>query len=231
MIDKPVSRHEQEFLHPFQNLPSLFFVNKIGQLTESLVSSQGIRYVNIQLLFSYNTRVGFPSPETKGKYIRGILLSIQTKSLYMFFLSFPSTNAVLKLDLVTLECMHWISSSICGANGMRIQAKLDSIAIESTGRINHLTNGNIPHWCRNPSPVVTSKSNRRSTASIAALPFQVSALFVQPHSHTSTGGGNSLRCESYAANNSSTLPRGTKDCKRAKTFLDHMKQACNYKRL
>lgn len=72
-------------------------------------------------------------------------------------------------------------------------------------------NGKKPHWWRNPSPVVTSSTNKTSTASIAALPFQVSALLVQPHSHTVTGGGSSLRCESYAANNSSTLPSGTKD--------------------
>ena len=77
----------------------------------------------------------------------------------------------------------------------------------------HRNKGNIPHWCKNPSPVVTSSTNRTSTANIAALPFHVSALFVQPHSQTITGGGSSLRCESYAANSSSTLPNGTKDCK------------------
>lgn len=77
----------------------------------------------------------------------------------------------------------------------------------------HRDNGNIPHWCRKPSPVVTSSTSRTNTASMAALPFHVSALFVQPHSQTTTGGGSSLRCESYAANSSSTLPRGTKDCR------------------
>uniref|UniRef100_A0A0D9WVI9 Uncharacterized protein n=1 Tax=Leersia perrieri TaxID=77586 RepID=A0A0D9WVI9_9ORYZ len=71
----------------------------------------------------------------------------------------------------------------------------------------------MPHWCKKPSPVVTSSTRRARTASIAARPFQVSALFVQPHSHTVTGGGNSLRFESYAANNSSTLPRGTSGCR------------------
>ncbi len=85
----------------------------------------------------------------------------------------------------------------------------------------HRNKGNMPHWCRKPSPVVTSRTNRTSTASIAALPFQVSALFVQPHSHIVTSGGSSLRCESYAANNSSTLPRGTKDCKNPNLRSDH----------
>lgn len=82
----------------------------------------------------------------------------------------------------------------------------------------HRNKGKMPHWCRNPSPVVTSRTNRTSTASIAALPFQVSALLVQPHSQTITGGGSSVRFESYAANNSSTLPSGTKDCRKYQTF-------------
>ncbi|RZR88185.1 hypothetical protein BHM03_00015711 [Ensete ventricosum] len=68
----------------------------------------------------------------------------------------------------------------------------------------------MPHWCKKPSPVVTSKTNNARTANIAALPFQVSALLVQPHSHTVTGGGSSPRFESYAARSSSTLPSGTK---------------------
>lgn len=78
---------------------------------------------------------------------------------------------------------------------------------------NQRNKGNTPHWCKKPSPVVTSRTNSTSTASIAALPFQVSALFVHPHSQTITGGGSSLRCESYVASNSSTLPRGTSDCR------------------
>ncbi|URE31945.1 hypothetical protein MUK42_15736 [Musa troglodytarum] len=71
----------------------------------------------------------------------------------------------------------------------------------------------MPHWCKKPSPVVTSKTNNASTANMAALPFQVSALLVQPHSHTVTGGGSSPRFESYAARSSSTLPSGTSDCR------------------
>lgn len=82
----------------------------------------------------------------------------------------------------------------------------------------HRSKGNMPHWCRNPSPVVTSRTNRTSTANIAARPFQVSALLVQPHSQTVTGGGSSLRFESYVANNSSTLPSGTKDCRKSRIF-------------
>ena len=83
----------------------------------------------------------------------------------------------------------------------------------------HLSEGHIPIWCSKPLSAVNSKNKRRSTASIATLPFQVSALFVQPHSHTITGGGNSLRCESYAANNSSTLPNGTRDWQRDKLSI------------
>ena len=84
---------------------------------------------------------------------------------------------------------------------------------DGEGQENHRlqqNNGSIPHWCRNPSPVVTSNN---STTSTASWPFQVSTLFVQPHSHTITGGGSSSRFESYAASSSSTLPRGTSDCR------------------
>ncbi|CAK7328557.1 unnamed protein product [Dovyalis caffra] len=68
-----------------------------------------------------------------------------------------------------------------------------------------------------PCPVVTSRTNRTRTASIAARPFQVSGLPVQPHSHTITGGGSSLRFESYTASSFSTLPSGTKDCRNSQT--------------
>jgi hypothetical protein len=80
-------------------------------------------------------------------------------------------------------------------------------------------NGNIPHWCKKPCPVVTSRTNRTRTASIAARPFQVSALLVQPHSHTITGDCSSLRFKSYTASSSSTLPSGTKDCEDPKLII------------
>lgn len=82
----------------------------------------------------------------------------------------------------------------------------------------------MPHWCKKPSPVVTSRTNNTTTANMAALPFHVSALLVQPHSHIVTGGGRLLRWESYVASNSSTLLRGTRDCqKQQKTTLRYIK--------
>lgn len=110
----------------------------------------------------------------------------------------------------------------------KLNSKSYSTVFESMGRFIHLSGGNIPHWCRKLPSVVTSKNIRSRKASIATLPFQVSELFVQPHSHTTNGGGNSLRLESYVANNSSTLPKGTNDCQRVQTFLlDHKMQVCN----
>jgi hypothetical protein len=55
--------------------------------------------------------------------------------------------------------------------------------------------------------------SEKQSPTIAMRPFHVSADFVQPHSHTATGAGSSLRSVSYVANNSSTLPNGTKACK------------------
>ncbi len=59
-----------------------------------------------------------------------------------------------------------------------------------------LIGGKIPHWCKTPCPVVTSKTSNSRTATIAARPFQVSALFVHPHSHKDTGAGSSRRSAS-----------------------------------
>ena len=74
--------------------------------------------------------------------------------------------------------------------------------------------GKIPIWWKIPWPVLTSNKSKARTANIAALPFHVSALFVQPHSQTVTGGGSCLLWASYVASSSSTLPRGINDCEK-----------------
>ena len=46
------------------------------------------------------------------------------------------------------------------------------------------------HWDSRGRPVETSRAIRTSTATMAILPFQVSALLVQPHFQAATGGGS-----------------------------------------
>ncbi|URE31946.1 hypothetical protein MUK42_15736 [Musa troglodytarum] len=111
----------------------------------------------------------------------------------------PSTNSLLRHDFVP--------------QNPSVFSSLVDPCILRRKPFHLIDRGRMPHWCKKPSPVVTSKTNNASTANMAALPFQVSALLVQPHSHTVTGGGSSPRFESYAARSSSTLPSGTSDCR------------------
>ena len=58
-----------------------------------------------------------------------------------------------------------------------------------------------------PRPVVTSSSRMMAMASIAMRPFHVSALLVQPHFQTRTGGGSTFcRLRSYVSSSASTSP-------------------------
>ena len=50
------------------------------------------------------------------------------------------------------------------------------------------------------------KSPGEGGHALAIRPFQVSALFVQPHSHMRTGGGSTRRSRSYVCRMSSTRP-------------------------
>mmetsp|Transcript_13253 Transcript_13253/g.41504 ORF Transcript_13253/g.41504 Transcript_13253/m.41504 type:complete len:225 (-) Transcript_13253:824-1498(-) len=66
----------------------------------------------------------------------------------------------------------------------------------------------MPSACNTPSPEVISISSAVENAAIAMRPFHVSALLVQPHCHTSTGGGSASRSRSYASSRSGTVEFG-----------------------
>ncbi len=57
-------------------------------------------------------------------------------------------------------------------------------------------------------PVGPGQDQMQVRSALAMRPFQVSALFVQPHSHMRTGGGSTRRSLSYVCKMSSTRPAG-----------------------